>query len=146
MADAMLASNAVERACGAGQGLAHGNIDDLAVCVDKQVAVVGGKAFKGNFSITQSSGLGAKLEPVDHVFLFHGASSKNKQLVARFFKRLFQRKAHRLGLELCIARNCAIEDVFYAAARSSKNNQQYHCQNRQPKHEHAVDEAAIHEE
>ena len=81
---------------GAGKGLPHGNIDDIPARVDKQIAVVWCQTLKSQFPVSQATGLGAEFEPVGHVFLIHGASSKNEQLIARFFKRLFQCKAHCL--------------------------------------------------
>ena len=68
---AVFGGNGVEGAGGAGKGLPHGNIDDVAARVDKQIAVVRGQTFKSQFPVTQAASLGAELEPVGHVFLIH---------------------------------------------------------------------------
>ena len=50
-----------------------------------------------------------------------------------------------LGLKLRVARYCAIDDVFDAAAGGDKDKKQNHGQQGEAQYEHAADKAAVHE-
>ena len=73
----------------------------------------------------QPFGLGAKLHSVDHVLRVHRPGGQNEQLVACFSQGMLKGQPHSLCLELRVARYCAIDDMFDAAACGNKNKQQH---------------------
>ncbi len=98
--------------------------DDLAAVAQKKIAVFRRQAHEGHFAIAQAVGAGAESEAARHFLLFHGAGGENQQLVACFHQYLFQRKAHGLGLQFCIAHYCAIDEICETPPGHEKKQRQ----------------------
>ena len=108
VAGPLLTAHVVEGAGGAFQRGFWGHADDLALVVYEDIAVFRGNPHEGHLPVTQPLGPDTKAKTFGHGPQVHGAGGQDEQLIAGFGQGFFQRQAHGLGLELCVARNCAI--------------------------------------